>query len=92
MPVYQGRNGIKATGSGITSHGTGISSFTILWDQGPNFVTFFKSRIRNLGTKNGISDEKTGIPRYSPASTHIPVCLKRKPIVIFVLAFRPHIQ
>ena len=54
-------SGITAPGSGITSHGTGISSFLgirvqavpFLWDQGPEFVTLFESRIGNLGTEMG---------------------------------------
>ena len=54
-------------GSGMTDHGIGISSFLgirdqavpYLWDQGRKLVSLLESRIRNLHTKNGISDEKT---------------------------------
>ena len=36
-----------------------------LWDQGRKLATLLESRIRNLRTKNGISDEKN-TPRYHP--------------------------
>ena len=62
-------SGITALEPGIIDHGIGISSFfrdhirdrnvPYWWDQGRKLVTLLETRIRNLRTKNGFSDEKT---------------------------------
>ena len=50
-------SGIAAPGSGITSHGIGISSF--MRDQGSGCTIFVGSRT-NIGRAFGIKDQKFG--------------------------------
>ena len=63
-------SGITAPGSGITSHGIGISSFlrdqrsgcTIFVGSGTKICYVFGIKDQKFGYRNGISDEKTYDP------------------------------